>query len=249
MIREVRISKQIVSVGGALLLGLLSASCVSEGKYNDLMETADFYQQGYHDYERYVPSLEADNERLRSELELLQTGAAVPAGFHEDLDGRMVELQALMDRIGAPAGGLSAYPIEGGVGYSLSDTILFASGSTEITDEGRALLARLAGELVERGGTTEIGRIWVRGHTDDVPVLKPESLERFPHGNLQLSAARAIEAAAALLATGEVDPALVVVVGFGPHAPVVPHGDAESRASNRRVELHVIDAGSPGEGP
>jgi flagellar motor protein MotB len=226
-----------------LALALLGASCVSEGRYRDLQETAAFYEQGYHDYERYVPSLEAENQRLSDELALLRAGAPVPAGFHDDLDLRVAELQGLIERVGAPAGELSAYAIEGGVGYTLSDAVLFDSGSTAVKPEGLDVLARLAAELSTRG----TGPIWVRGHTDDVPVKRPETLARFPHGNLQLSTARAVEVAAALIAAG-LDPARVSVAGLGDREPLVPNDSAANRARNRRVEIHVFDEPEP-EGP
>jgi flagellar motor protein MotB len=88
-------------------------------------------------------------------------------------------------------------------------------------------------------------RIWVRGHTDSDPVKVPATVERFPHGNLELSASRAVEVAALLAASGVQEPK-IVVAGFGPAEPVVPNQGPENKRRNRRVEIFVLDESGAG---
>jgi chemotaxis protein MotB len=121
------------------------------------------------------------------------------------------------------------------------DAVLFESGSAEISAEGRAaLLADVAQDILRAGH----GRIWIRGHTDSQPVAKPATLKKFPHGNMQLSTARAMEVWAVLTADGGVPEAEVVVAGFGPYAPLATNDSDENRALNRRVEILVTPQAS-----
>ncbi len=80
------------------------------------------------------------------------------------------------------------------------------------------------------------------GHTDSVPVKKPQTLERFPHGNLQLSAARAVEVAASMIEDAGIARENVIVMGFGPNDPVAPNTTAEGRQQNRRVDIFVANS-------
>jgi chemotaxis protein MotB len=79
----------------------------------------------------------------------------------------------------------------------------------------------------------------VRGHTDSDPVVRPATLQKFPHGNLQLSAARAVEVASVLTASGGVPKDMVAVAGFGPYEPLVTNDSADNKRLNRRVEIFV----------
>ena len=85
------------------------------------------------------------------------------------------------------------------------------------------------------------GRILVAGHTDDIPI----HTRRF-RSNWELSAARAVTVAHALLANPAIDPRRVVVEGLADTRPLVPNDSREHRARNRRVEL-VLVRGPEGE--
>ena len=61
------------------------------------------------------------------------------------------------------------------------------------------------------------------------------------HGNLQLSASRAVEVGAFLTKSG-VSQEKVVVAGFGPAEPVAPNDTADHKRKNRRVEIFVLDS-------
>jgi type VI secretion system protein ImpK len=104
---------------------------------------------------------------------------------------------------------------------------LFASGSATINAEYEATLLRIATELNKLPG-----RVLVIGHTDDQP---PRSL-RFPN-NVELSRQRAVNVVRVLQRT-LTDPARLNAIGRGSSEPVAPGSDTESRARNRRVEIH-----------
>ncbi len=226
---------------GLLALSLaLAASCVSQERYKEALDTGKLYQRMAHDLEQYQDVLEAEVESLRAQLALggdPNAGDAIESSFQEAIDARLAELEALESRIAGISGdgSVTVVTFDGGYGYRLQNSVLFDSASSEIRPGGRAVLAELAREIQSR----PYARIQVRGHTDSDPIVRPETKQRFPHGNIQLSTARAIEVAALLVADGSVDQDRVVVTGFGPNEPVATNGTAEGKQMNRRVEIYV----------
>lgn len=110
------------------------------------------------------------------------------------------------------------------------DRILFDSGSTQIKEEGRVVLSKVAAKLRDLSGY----RIRVDGHTDDVPI----ATAHFP-SNWELSAARAARVVRFLVEQG-VDPAVLSATGFGEHQLLVPNDNPEHRARNRRIEIVLV---------
>jgi chemotaxis protein MotB len=230
----------------ALLLStLVSASaCVAQQRYDDALAETKYFQRQYQDLSAFHGQLEAENEKLKGELALYQ-GKPLDAAHTKEIDERLERLKQLTESIGtsvgAAPGDVEFLNVEGGYGVRVTDEVLFDSGSDEIKPEGRAILLKVAQQIASQ----PYQRIWVRGHTDSDPVKRAATVEKFPHGNLQLSASRAIEVAALLSASG-VAQEKVVVAGFGPAEPVVPNTGAENKRRNRRVEIFVLeDAGAP----
>ena len=226
-----------LAIWGALALG---ASCVSQAKYDEALAEIKFYQRSNQDLRSFQGPLEAENEKLKGELAL--GGQPTEAALNQDIDVRLEELRGIMEGLGATPGDVEIISVDGGYGLRLSDAILFDSGSATIKPEGRELLLKMAQEI----NTKPFARIWIRGHTDSDPVKKPETKQRFPHGNLELSAARAIQVAVLLGEEGGVIKEKLVVAGFGAGAPVVPNSSADNKRRNRRVEIFVLDEGAEG---
>ena len=236
MLNTVATSLRLILGAGLLLL---STACVTQARYDEAIQELQYYQRSFHDLDSSVGTLQAQLAKSKAELALLREGGLVPveAGFTGDIDERLEELRKIMSRLGSTPGDVEVLQVEGGYGLRLDDAILFESGKADLRPEGRALVLRLASEI----RSNPFGRVEVRGHTDSIPVKKPETLQRFPHGNLQLSAARAIEVAALLTGEGQVDPKKVIVSGFGPSEPLAGNDTAEHRSRNRRVELFILD--------
>jgi len=220
---------------GALAVLLLGASCVSQKRYEESIAEVKYYQRLYQDLDSFQGKLEAENERLKGELGLAQGGAPIEASA--DLDARLAELERMAQRLGATPGDVTVLTVQGGYGLRLKDSILFDLGSDQVSPAGEAVLVKMAEEIRSK----PYERIWIRGHTDNVPVVKAETKARFPHGNIQLSAGRAIEVAMLLVSKGGIPEKDLVVAGFGPNDPIVPNDSAENRQQNRRVEIFVIE--------
>jgi len=122
----------------------------------------------------------------------------------------------------------------GGYRFVVREAVLFPTGETTLTVEGRGALQRIADVL--RGGEE---RIVVEGHTDDVPVVKEETLKRFPRGNIELSTARALSVWEYLSKDGRISAKRMSVAGYGPHKPRAPNTTQLNRHQNRRVEILV----------
>jgi flagellar motor protein MotB len=114
---------------------------------------------------------------------------------------------------------------------AIAGHLLFATGSSELTEEGEALLLSLARPLSdylrERGEV-----LMVSGFTDDRAPRKGAPFA----DNWELAAQRALTVTRSLMQQG-LSPDAVFAAAFGPQQPVASNEDAEGRAKNRRVEL------------
>ena len=113
----------------------------------------------------------------------------------------------------------------------LVDTILFESGSTKLSEEGKALLGVIAKSIKDY----EEQRVVVEGHTDDKPI-RSRLKNRFP-SNWELSAARAASVVRFLQLQGMVDPQRLSVQGYSYYHPVATNKTEKGRRQNRRIEI------------
>jgi len=215
----------------------VGSSCVTQRQYDDAVEFGRNQQTLLHEREQTIAQLEAERDRLRRDLAANGVSALSEAGYGGDLESRLSELQSKIDGLGRPLGDFERIDVDGGYVLLVQDKILFASGSSDLSAEGLKTIQRIADEIEK----APHGRLQVRGHTDSDRVVKPATLERFPHGNLQLSAARAVEVAAALISSKRVNSKDVTVAGFGAHEPLKPNDNADNKRLNRRVEIFVAD--------
>jgi len=110
----------------------------------------------------------------------------------------------------------------------LTGPFLFASGSDEISQEGRDVLKVVAKLL-----STTTAPVRIEGHTDNLPVKRG----RF-RSNWELSTARAI-AVLKFLNNNGIPGTRLSAAGYGEFKPIVPNDNAENRKRNRRVEIYV----------
>ncbi len=115
-------------------------------------------------------------------------------------------------------------------------------------DKGSDVVAATAAESVKslcRILNTEQARqfdIIIAGHTDDLPILKPDTRAKHPD-NWYLSAHRAISVLDVMTASGIV-PERVSVRGFGEFRPIVPNEPGKKgNPQNRRVEIYIVPKG------
>lgn len=121
--------------------------------------------------------------------------------------------------------------VEKGVVFiSLSDKMLFKSGSYQITTRAREILEKVA---VVINGKPDFEAL-IEGHTDNVPYQSGVLLD-----NWDLSVKRSTAIVRALQELG-VNPGQMIAAGRGEFVPLVANDTAENRATNRRTKIYVL---------
>lgn len=116
----------------------------------------------------------------------------------------------------------------GKVYVSMSDKLLFKSGSASIESKGKEAIKVLADVLAKN---KEVD-ILVEGHTDNVPIRTAVYRD-----NWDLSVARAISIVRILTDEYKIEPLRLTASGKGEFAPKATNDTPEGRASNRRTEI------------
>ena len=121
--------------------------------------------------------------------------------------------------------------VEKGVVYiSLSDKVIFKSGSYQISNRASEILGKVAKVI---NGKPDFEAM-VEGHTDNVPYKNGLLLD-----NWDLSVKRATAIVRELQNLG-VAPSRLVAAGRADYVPLVPNTTAENRATNRRTRILVL---------
>ena len=116
----------------------------------------------------------------------------------------------------------------GKVYVSMSDKLLFKSGSAAIESKGIDAIKVLA-DVLNRNGDIDI---LVEGHTDNIPIKTA-----IYHDNWDLSVARAISIVRILTDEYRIAPTRLTASGKGEFSPRATNSTTEGRAANRRTEI------------
>lgn len=123
--------------------------------------------------------------------------------------------------------------VEKGVVYiSLSDKMLYKSGSSRINPSADSVLAKIARVINDHQGFD----ILVEGHTDDVPIRSIPCVE----DNWDLSTKRAIAVVRKLQEEHGVAPERMTAGGKAFYEPKTANDSDAGRSQNRRTEIIVL---------
>ena len=125
--------------------------------------------------------------------------------------------------------GLTVNVKNGKVYVSLSEKLLFGSGSTQVDPKGAEALKKLATVLKNNDDIN----VMVEGHTDDVPVGKGAA--GFSD-NWDLSVLRATEIVRLMQKEG-LNPRKMTPAGHGEFAPIAEGKTSDARQKNRRTDI------------
>ena len=117
---------------------------------------------------------------------------------------------------------------EGKVYVSMSDNLLFRSGSATVESKGKEALKLLA-DVLDKNRDIDI---LVEGHTDNVP--KKTAVYK---DNWDLSVARATSIVRILTDDYKISPLRMTASGRGEFSPRASNDTAEGRSKNRRTEI------------
>ncbi len=119
---------------------------------------------------------------------------------------------------------------ERGLVVSIQDTLLFESGSAEITPNASTILKKISTVL-----SATSNYIKVEGHTDNLPI----NTARFP-SNWELSVLRATNVVQILVKQGGINPNRLSATGYGEYRPIADNSTVDGRSANRRVDLVIL---------
>lgn len=204
----------------------------------------DRYLAEVHELERDLREKEAQLKEKENDLRVKEQNLNEQQKDIAEKTKRIDELTALINRKdssiralrtnvaqalrGFQSDELTVEERDGRVYVSMTNKLLFKSGSTAVDPRGKEALGSLAGELKRNADI----QIMVEGHTDNVPLSGGSAMK----DNWDLSVLRATSIVRILLESG-MKPEQVVPSGRGEYFPKASNATPEGRAQNRRTEI------------
>lgn len=233
---------------------LLATGCVSKGKYISATSTAERLRADSTAMASEAKDLNAqlfglqDHAKLttdelaqrKKELSTTQAELKAKAQRMDELDRRLQAQNDAMSNlrnkvsdalVNFKAEDLTVSMKDGKVYVSLSEQLLFASGSAKVDPKGKEALGKLAEVLRVNADIS----VMVEGHTDTIPIRTSNFKD-----NWDLSTARATSIVRLLTATYNVPPQRVQASGRGEFVPKASNATPEGRAQNRRTEIILV---------
>lgn len=123
--------------------------------------------------------------------------------------------------------------VEKGVVFiSIADKLLFKSGSYDVSDKAKSVLAKVAKVVNDKPDF----ECMVEGHTDDVPYKSNGIIL----DNWDLSVKRSTSIVRVLTNDLGVNPAKLIAAGRSSYVPLVANDTPENKARNRRTRIVVM---------
>ena len=208
----------------------------AENLAKDLKSAQESYENLKRSSGAQVAGLSSDLAAKQSELaekeELLKNREERLKMLEEIVRKQDELMNALTNRVkdaltGFDADELSVEMRDGKVYVSMSDKLLFKSGSDKVEPKGEEALGKIAGVLIKNQDIN----LAIEGHTDSIPI-KMNCFE----DNWDLSVARATSVVR-ILTDNAVDPKRLTASGKGEFSPKGDNSTKEGRAKNRRTEV------------
>jgi len=169
-----------------------------------------------------------EKARLQGSIDAMKAAFSDLAKRKAEADARLAEFKSLLDRFRTliDAGKLRVKIADGRMVVELASDVLFASGSSVLSKDGKAAVAEVGTLLAEIPDR----KYQVEGHTDNVPSRI---------GNWELGASRAITVVKTMVDAG-VPSERISAASFGDAKPAQPNDTPEGKAANRRIEIVVV---------
>ncbi|WP_417603801.1 OmpA/MotB family protein [Owenweeksia hongkongensis] len=189
---------------------------------NNVSSLATLSQKGAENLERSLESIKEKDMRINSLNEAINKKDSVTLALVTSLKGVLGNINDEDIEIS----------VEKGVVYvSLSDKLLFKSGSYYVSSRAKEVLGKVA-KVVKNKPDMDL---MVEGHTDNVSI-KNTVLE----DNWDLSVKRATSIVRILQDDFGVDPARMTAAGRSYYVPVSSNDSAEGRSLNRRTRIIIL---------
>lgn len=257
-------SLKLSSIFVVLALSMGMAFIGGCGGTSDLQLQNDTQRKRIAELESELQANRLELDQLRRQLSAAQQTGGVEvdtlrqriAALEEDLAKKEELIQSMQDRLM----GVSVLPVE--LNTALEDfaaqndmveydserglvkfksDLLFELGSDRVTTNAAETVKTLCGIL--NTGEAQQFDIIVAGHTDDIPIRRPETKVAHPT-NRHLSSHRAIAVVNVLEGCG-LAPKRMSTRGFGELRPIAPNAAGnKGNAQNRRVEIFIVPSGA-----
>jgi chemotaxis protein MotB len=258
--RLTRIS--VVSAVCAIIL--ISTGCVSSQSYKDLKLQNDTQRKRIADLESQLQAATLQLDQLKRQLDAMGGRSGIEMTALQQkvaaLEEELAKKKALIEQMQKQLLGATQLPAE--LTSMLEE---WAKGSDLVSFDANRGIVKFKSDLLFEKGSDEVAPgaveavkalcrilntdqakefdIIIAGHTDDLPILKPETKAKHPT-NWYLSAHRAISVLDVMAANGIVSER-VSVRGFGEFRPIVPNElGKKGNPQNRRVEIYIVPKGT-----
>ncbi len=215
-----------------LVAGLALPGCVTASKYYALQDELAKSQ----DELAYLRDTLAKAEDMLSDVDLdredqerLKQELARATQEKQELLASLEQLRAQEGLLTGKGLSVIEYGSEGLYGYRAEGDVFFSSGSSELTVRGKEAL-----DLVIKQLKSVDAPIRIDGHTDTDPVNKTK--DKYPAGNIELGAKRAIAVREYLIEKG-IPSKRIGIASFAEYRPVASGTGSDAKAKNRRVEI------------
>jgi chemotaxis protein MotB len=259
----------VLPLVGIVLAGLLTTGgCVSKAEYDKLMAMNRNATDEKNRAIAAAQELRAENQRLTEELDAVKKALAAKQGEIDLLQAAKNDLQKAFDELMAKYNELSGkgpiilegapvlppeldkllkqlaeenpdlleyLPKYGMV--KLKADLTFSPGSDVVTPAAKAALAKFV--QIVNSATGQRYNIYIAGHTDDMPIVKPDTKRTHPD-NWYLSVHRSVAVLKDLASAGLAQKRMGAM-GFGEFHPVAPNAaNHKGNVANRRVEIWIV---------
>jgi len=258
----------VAFVTAAVVSLVVMSGCVSEVEYNKIRTAArraneelQKSQESLRMEQAKNAELLANSERDQAMLEAKNKEVELLESNHRELEARYERMKGLYEQAQRPAPPppvkiivlptevdralrefaasnteLVDYMPEYGMVKFKAD-LTFEKGKDDVSSSASQALGKLV-EILKTKAANEF-HVYVAGHTDDIPILKPTTKRRHPN-NWYLSVHRAVEVQKVLEAAG-LGPERIAVMGFGEYHPIASNAPGKKgNEKNRRVEIWIV---------
>ena len=189
---------------------------------NNMGNLTTLSQKGAENLEKSLESLKEKDLVIRTMQDAVTRRDSVTLALVTSLKGAFIDINDSDIEVN----------VEKGVVFiSISDKLLFNSGSTYVSDRARGVLEKVAQVVLDK---PEI-EFMVEGHTDDVPIQNEVLLD-----NWDLSVKRATSIVRILQNDFGVPPERMTAAGRSFYVPIADNDTSEGRAKNRRTRIVVL---------
>ena len=189
---------------------------------NNMGNLTTLSQKGAENLEKSLESLKENDLAIRTMQDAVTRRDSVTLALVTSLKGAFIDINDNDIEIN----------VEKGVVFiSISDKLLFNSGSYYVSDRAKEVLGKVAQVVLDK---PEI-EFMVEGHTDNVPIQNDVLQD-----NWDLSVKRATSVVRVLQNDFNVPPERMTAAGRSYYIPVADNETAEGQAKNRRTRIVVL---------